>query len=138
MTNGLPQFGPCVIRVSGAGPSRARAIWGLERRAEWMRRKQPEVEPYCACESYACCEIVAVRRVGERARPDGPWAAGAGLCEGGGTSPCLPGVSVMRRCGPRVRGPCLADHVGGPCRAGARRTGPGRAEPVRGRALYLP
>ena len=72
---------PCVIRVSGAGPSRARAIWGLERRAEWMRRKQPEVEPYCACESCACCGSVAVRRVGARAWPGGPWAAGAGLCE---------------------------------------------------------
>jgi hypothetical protein len=82
VTNGLPQFGPCVIRVSGAGPSRARAIWGLERRAEWMRRKQPEVEPYCACESCACCGSVAVRRVGARAWPGGPWAAGAGLCEG--------------------------------------------------------
>ena len=47
-----------------------------------MRRKQPEVEPYCACESCACCGSVAVRRVGARAWPGGPWAAGAGLCEG--------------------------------------------------------
>ena len=69
---GLPQFGPCVIRVSGAGPCRAGAIWGLERSAEWMREEQPEVEPYCACESCACCGSVAVRRVGERAWPGGP------------------------------------------------------------------
>ena len=76
VANGLPQFGPCVIRVSGAGPCRAGAIWGLERSAEWMREEQPEVKPYCACESCACCGSVAVRGGGERAWP------GAGQCEG--------------------------------------------------------
>jgi hypothetical protein len=109
VANGLPQFGPCVIRVSGAGPCRAGAIWGLERSAEWMREEQPEVKPYCACESCACCGSVAVRGGGERAWP------GAGQCEGragplpgrvrasarGGPSHCLPGARVLRAAGVR-------------------------------------
>ena len=105
----VTQFGPCVIRVSGAGPCRAGAIWGLERSAEWMREEQPEVKPYCACESCACCGSVAVRGGGERAWP------GAGQCEGragplpgrvrasarGGPSHCLPGARVLRAAGVR-------------------------------------
>ena len=41
-----------------------------------VREEQPEVKPYCACESCACCGSVAVRGGGERAWP------GAGQCEG--------------------------------------------------------
>ena len=84
---GLPQFGPCVIRVSGAGPCRAGAIWGPECSAEWMRLKQPEVEPYCACESCACCGSV-VRAVGARALPGRPCAR------------ALPGRAEANRAGP--------------------------------------
>ena len=74
-----------------------------------VREEQPEVKPYCACESCACCGSVAVRRGGERAWP------GAGQCEGragplpgrvragvkGGPSHCLPWACVLRAAGVR-------------------------------------
>ena len=91
VANGLPQFGPCVIRVSGAGPCRAGAIWGLERSAEWMREGQPEVEPYCACTSCACCGSV-VRAAGVRALPGRPCAR------------ALPGRGEASRAGPGQAG----------------------------------
>ena len=101
---GLPQFGPCVIRVSGAGPCRAGAIWGLERSAEWMREEQPEVEPYCACKSCACCGSV-VRAASVRALPGRPCArAGPGRGEasraGPGQAGAWPGpIYTMRTLG---------------------------------------
>jgi hypothetical protein len=126
---GLPQFGPCVIRVSGAGPSRARAIWGLKRSAEWMRREQPEVKPYCACESCACCGSVAVRRGGEHAWPDGPWAAGAGQCEGRDEPLLAGGVRDAGRGCAGLAGPTMCAGLAGP-----GRDEPGRAGPSRFRA----
>ena len=53
-------------------------------------------------------------------------------------APANPVRAVGAWCGPWVRGLCRADHVRGPCRAGAMQTGPGQAGPVQGRALYIP
>jgi hypothetical protein len=79
------------------------------------------VEPYCACESCACCGSVAVRRVGERAWLDGPWAAGAGLC-----------VLWKRGAGgcAGLAGPTMCAGLAGPGRGE-----PGRAGPSRFRAV---
>jgi hypothetical protein len=117
-----------------AGPGRFGALSAVQRRCvggnlRWSRIAP--ANPVRAVEAWLC--VVEASVPGRPGRGQRVRASARG-----GPSHCLPGVSVMRRCGPRVRGPCRADHVGGPCRAGARRTGPGRAEPVRGRALYLP
>ncbi len=69
-----------------AGPGR---FWGPECSAEWMRLEQPEVEPYCACESCACCGGV-VRAVGARALPGRPCAR------------ALPGRNEANRAGTQV------------------------------------
>jgi hypothetical protein len=113
-----------------------------------MRREQPEVKPYCACESCACCGSVAVRRVGERAWPDGQWAAGAGLCEGRDEPLLAGGVRDAGRGCAGLAGPTMCAGLAWPGRAvdvwrtlcegrgrpgrgggGMGRAGPGRAGP---------
>lgn len=100
---------PNSARALSESAVRARAGPGRFGALSAVREEQPEVKPYCACESCACCGSVAVRRGGERAWP------GAGQCEGragplpgrvragvkGGPSHCLPGACVLRAAGVR-------------------------------------
>ena len=77
VTNGVTPIRPVRYPSQRYGPVPGQGDFGA---LSAVREEQPEVKPYCACESCACCGSVAVRRVGERAWPDGPWAAGAGHC----------------------------------------------------------
>lgn len=100
---------PNSARALSESAVRARAGPGRFGALSAVREEQPEVKPYCACESCACCGSVAVRRGGERAWPC------AGRCEGragplpgrvragvkGGPRHCLPGACVLRAAGVR-------------------------------------
>ena len=86
-----------------AGPGR---FWGPECSAEWMRLEQPEVEPYCACESCACLwkrGCVSWRRAGLAVcgpvRGEGRAIAGpgAGRCEGRAEALLAGGVRAAGR-----------------------------------------
>ena len=134
---------PNSARALSESAVRARAGPGRFGALSAVREEQPEVKPYCACESCACCGSVAVRRGGERAWPAGPWAAGAGQCEGraepllaGGerdapmraaSAWALPG----RPCGRALPGRCAANRAG-PGRAGS---GPGPIFTMRSRGV---
>lgn len=100
---------PNSARALSESAVRARAGPGRFGALSAVREEQPEVKPYCACESCACCGSVAVRRGGERAWPC------AGRCEGragplpgrvragvkGEPRHCLPGACVLRAAGVR-------------------------------------
>lgn len=78
---------PNSARALSESAVRARAGPGRFGALSAVREEQPEVKPYCACESCACCGGV-VRAVGARALPGRPCAR------------ALPGRNQANRAGP--------------------------------------
>ena len=86
VTNGVTPIRPVRYPSQRYGPVPGQGDFGA---LSAVREEQPEVKPYCACESCACCGSVAVEAWLCVVEASGPGRAGraiagpgAGRCEG--------------------------------------------------------